>query len=125
MLANLFENLDVLFSSQLRRSVRKKHTLPNFKIRHQPFFTKPVNAEEAMEVRVNGTSLGTGRLEVTVQECSRLVQVPQGWAIFCRVSVGKCPSGWGIALSDCFHDFNSLVSCLSVCLNAYDVCVAV
>lgn len=59
-------NISSLISNQIRRAVRRKHTLPKHKLRYKPFFQE--NDEEVdAEVQPNGL------LEVKISELSRLL----------------------------------------------------
>ncbi len=74
---------------QIRRSVRKKHTLPSYKIRYKPFFIKPETTPPPKDVLYNGVKLSVGRLDVTVLSCSRLVKVGPDCFIYCTLAVGR------------------------------------
>ena len=90
---------------QIRKSVRKKHTLPAYKLRYQPFFTMPSTADSLAgtvprDIRMSGQRLNVGQLRVNVLNCTRLIQLSADDAyIHCTVSIGN-------------HSY----SCLSVCL---------
>lgn len=80
---------------QIRRSVRKKHTLPNYKIRYRPFFIKPEQRVAPQDIYIHGSKLSAGHLEVTVIECTRLVKVSHDSLIYCTLAIGE------------FHFYNS------------------
>ncbi|XP_041458403.1 PDZ domain-containing protein 8-like [Lytechinus variegatus] len=63
--------LGSLILNQLRKTMRKKHTLPAYKIRSKPFFPKPVPPSDN-DFRVHDSKITIGRMQVTVIECSRL-----------------------------------------------------
>ena len=89
---NLYMNTSICYifrSLQIRRAVRKKHTLPNYKIRYRPFFTKPENKPPPQDVFMHGSKLSSGVLKVTVVECSRLVKVSPDSYIYCTVAIGN------------------------------------
>ncbi|KAL4641119.1 PDZ domain-containing protein 8 [Arapaima gigas] len=71
--------LTSIIVNQLKRVVKKKHTLPNYKIRYKPFFPFQVQPPLAMtcnlDLSIQDTRLVEGRLRVSVVECSR-------WALF-------------------------------------------
>ncbi|KAK3576431.1 hypothetical protein CHS0354_025192 [Potamilus streckersoni] len=80
-----------LIVNQIRRTIRKKHMLPNYKMRFKPFFIKPVEPRPLKDVYISGHKLGVGTLEVCVVECSRLLE-EQPFSesyLYCTVSVDK------------------------------------
>uniref|UniRef100_A0A146RXJ0 PDZ domain-containing protein 8 n=2 Tax=Fundulus heteroclitus TaxID=8078 RepID=A0A146RXJ0_FUNHE len=62
--------------NQLKRVIKKKHTLPNYKIRYKPFFPFQVQAPMGsacdLDLSVQDSRLVEGKLRVTLIECSRL-----------------------------------------------------
>ncbi|KAG9268344.1 PDZ domain-containing protein 8 [Astyanax mexicanus] len=68
--------LTSIIVNQLKRVIKKKHTLPNYKIRYKPFFPFQVHPAPASlcdpEFSVQDSRLVEGRLRVTLVECSRL-----------------------------------------------------
>ncbi|XP_014471199.1 PREDICTED: PDZ domain-containing protein 8 isoform X3 [Dinoponera quadriceps] len=60
-----------LITSQIRRAVRRKHTLPRYKMRYKPFFRR-LNDEAVDLSEVASTQLTPGYLEVVLLEISRL-----------------------------------------------------
>eukprot|EP00062_Callorhinchus_milii_P017850 gi/632970768/ref/XP_007901831.1/ PREDICTED: PDZ domain-containing protein 8 [Callorhinchus milii] len=67
--------LTSIIVNQLKRVIKKKHTLPNYKIRYKPFFpfqVLPTAGSANCELYAQDSSLVEGRLKVTVVECSRL-----------------------------------------------------
>ncbi|KAM6956448.1 PDZ domain-containing protein 8 [Aplochiton taeniatus] len=68
--------LTSIIVNQLKRVVKKKHTLPNYKIRYKPFFPfqvqPPLGAACDLDLSVQDATLVEGRLRVTLIECSRL-----------------------------------------------------
>jgi len=85
-----------IFFVQIRKSVRKKHTLPAYKLRYQPFFTTAamiLAGQTALtprrDIYVSGQRLNVGRLRVTVLNCTRLIQLSSDDAhVYCTVSIG-------------------------------------
>ncbi|XP_067909081.1 PDZ domain-containing protein 8 [Heterodontus francisci] len=67
--------LTSIIVNQLKRVIKRKHTLPNYKIRYKPFFPyqvlPTVNAENC-DFYIQDSNIVEGRLKVTVVECSRL-----------------------------------------------------
>nr|XP_046257980.1 PDZ domain-containing protein 8 [Scatophagus argus] len=68
--------LTSIIVNQLKRVIKKKHTLPNYKIRYKPFFPfqvhSPLGLAGDLDLSVQDSRLMEGRLKVTLIECSRL-----------------------------------------------------
>ncbi|KAM3863279.1 PDZ domain-containing protein 8 [Diretmus argenteus] len=68
--------LTSIIVNQLKRVIKKKHTLPNYKIRYKPFFPFQVQptlgSTCGLDLSVQDSRLVEGRLRVTLIECSRL-----------------------------------------------------
>lgn len=68
--------LTSIIVNQLKRVIKKKHTLPNYKIRYKPFFPfqvqPPLGSACDLDLSVQESRLVEGRLKVTLIECSRL-----------------------------------------------------
>ncbi|XP_017332034.1 PDZ domain-containing protein 8 [Ictalurus punctatus] len=64
--------LTSIIVNQLKRVIKKKHTLPNYKIRYKPFFPFQVQPTPEPDMSVQDERLMEGRLRVTLVECSRL-----------------------------------------------------
>ncbi|XP_028325051.1 PDZ domain-containing protein 8 [Gouania willdenowi] len=68
--------LTSIIVNQLKRVIKKKHTLPNYKIRFKPFFPfqvqPPLGSVCDSDLSVQDMRLVEGRLKVTLIECSRL-----------------------------------------------------
>ncbi|XP_041803844.1 PDZ domain-containing protein 8 [Chelmon rostratus] len=68
--------LTSIIVNQLKRVIKKKHTLPNYKIRYKPFFPfqvqAPLGSAYDLDLSVQDSRLVEGRLKVTLIECSRL-----------------------------------------------------
>ncbi|XP_051278774.1 PDZ domain-containing protein 8 [Dicentrarchus labrax] len=68
--------LTSIIVNQLKRVIKKKHTLPNYKIRYKPFFPfqvqPPLGSACDLDLSVQDSRLVEGRLKVTLIECSRL-----------------------------------------------------
>jgi hypothetical protein len=74
---------------QIRRSIRKKHTLPNYKIRYKPFFTKPEVQTPPQDIYLHGNKVSIGELEVLVMDCNRLVKVVEEGFIYVSLAIGE------------------------------------
>lgn len=84
-----FQQLNTLITNQIKRSIKRKHTLPAFKIRYAPFFKMP---KDTMPVKpkINGTPLQQGHLFVKVKEAldlQRIRSVTKGAYVFCSLSL--------------------------------------
>ncbi|XP_011493840.1 PREDICTED: PDZ domain-containing protein 8 [Ceratosolen solmsi marchali] len=87
-----------LITSQIRRAIRRKHTLPRYKIRYKPFFRR-LNDEDIDLSEVSVTHLTPGFLDVTLIEVSRLnidlssmsVDDLSQIEIYCTLSVDATP----------------------------------
>lgn len=68
--------LTSIIVNQLKRVIKKKHTLPNYKIRYKPFFPfqvqPPLVPACDADLSVQDDALVDGRLRVSLIECSRL-----------------------------------------------------
>eukprot|EP00042_Codosiga_hollandica_P047896 m.526614 g.526614 ORF g.526614 m.526614 type:complete len:696 (-) comp57551_c0_seq4:962-3049(-) len=81
--------LNSLLANQIRRTIRKKHTLPGFKIRYDPLFPKPQTAVE-VKPKLRGKPLQIGRLRVRViaaYDLQRVRSVTKGALAFCMLSL--------------------------------------
>ncbi|XP_055485957.1 PDZ domain-containing protein 8 [Psammomys obesus] len=68
--------LTSIIVNQLKKIIKRKHTLPSYKIRFKPFF--PYQALQGSEddeelIHIQQWALTEGRLKVTLLECSRLL----------------------------------------------------
>lgn len=83
------QSLVNLLSNQIRKAIRRKHTLPIFKIRYKPFFQKFAQEFDLAEIDPSG------RLDVNICELSRL-QLPTNINyVFCTITVS--PFAWVLA----------------------------
>ena len=83
--------LTSLIISHLRKSIQKKHTLPSYKIRYNPFFQELSPQDETQEVYVHDSLVTVGTLEVTVVGCTRLPELENGAWHYCSLSVDLLP----------------------------------
>ncbi|XP_073451892.1 PDZ domain-containing protein 8 [Aquarana catesbeiana] len=90
--------LTSIIITQLKRVIRKKHTLPNYKIRYKPFFPyqiHPVTEEpEERTLTLQDLGLAEGRLKVSVIDCSRLLMFgsyDQETYIQCTLDISSAP----------------------------------
>ena len=74
---------------QIKRVLRKKHTLPHYKMRYKPFFTPPEESLTPKDISVKGNVVGQGQLEVKVMSCTQLLIDHVDSYLFCTLSVGK------------------------------------
>uniref|UniRef100_A0AAG5CZD4 PDZ domain-containing protein 8 n=1 Tax=Anopheles atroparvus TaxID=41427 RepID=A0AAG5CZD4_ANOAO len=83
-------NITSLISNQIRKAIRRKHTLPNYKLRYKPFFHRVEEDYELNEIVPNGA------LEVTVAEISRLnAPVRTLTHVYCTLTLAHMP--WVVA----------------------------
>ncbi|ALC49610.1 CG10362 [Drosophila busckii] len=79
-------NITNLISNQIRKAVRRKHTLPNYKLRYKPFFHWTAD-EEANDCDIQPN----GRLTVRVAELSRLMHWPGVAEVYCSITLAPVP----------------------------------
>ncbi|XP_046604736.1 PDZ domain-containing protein 8 isoform X1 [Neodiprion virginianus] len=87
-----------LITGQIRRAIRKKHTLPRYKMRYKPFFRR-LNDEDVDLIEDSNRKSSPGNLEVTLLEVSRLNMNPNSFntdeidriEIYCTMSVDVMP----------------------------------
>ncbi|KAM5272441.1 PDZ domain-containing protein 8 [Ctenodactylus gundi] len=68
--------LTSIIINQLKKIIKRKHTLPSYKIRFKPFFpyqTLQGFEDEDEHIHIQHWALTEGRLKVTLLECSRLL----------------------------------------------------
>ncbi|XP_064000361.1 PDZ domain-containing protein 8 [Pogoniulus pusillus] len=68
--------LTSIIVNQFKKVIKRKHTLPNYKIRFKPFFpcqVLPPDEYEDRELSIQDILLTEGRLKVTLVECTRLL----------------------------------------------------
>lgn len=69
--------LTSIIVNQLKKVIKRKHTLPSYKIRFKPFFPfqtlQGFEEEEEEHIHIQQWALTEGRLKVTLLECSRLL----------------------------------------------------
>ncbi|KAK7496550.1 hypothetical protein BaRGS_00012202 [Batillaria attramentaria] len=80
-----------LIVNQLRRTIRKKHTLPNYKMRYRPVFPRPEINVPTCRLLVNGQCITLGRLCITFIKCSRLTVTSQDATLYCILSADAKP----------------------------------
>ncbi|XP_022208854.2 LOW QUALITY PROTEIN: PDZ domain-containing protein 8 [Drosophila obscura] len=81
-------NITNLISNQIRKAVRRKHTLPNYKLRYKPFFHWTAE-EEAVDCDIQPNGL----LSVKVAELSRLMPwtSPGTGDTYCTITLAPVP----------------------------------
>lgn len=83
--------LSSLIINHLRKSIQKKHTLPSYKIRYNPFFVELSPQDETQEVYVHDSLVTVGSLEVTIVGCTRLPELENMAWQYCSLSVDLLP----------------------------------
>lgn len=79
-----------LLLSQIKKTIRKKHILPAYKLRYKPFFVKPDPPGIHDEVLVENSKLTVGTMQITVVECGRLPfsKENEDTDVYCSLSIG-------------------------------------
>ena len=83
--------LTTLIKNQIIKSVKRKHTLPRYKVRYKPFFRPPVERDGKPDIFVHNSLITVGRLTVEVMDCSRLPSVIHNSRLYCVLSVDSLP----------------------------------
>lgn len=78
-------NVTSLISNQIRKAIRRKHTLPNYKLRYKPFFHKTDEEFDVSDVVLDGN------MDVTIREISRLFLPPGIISVFCTITLTSVP----------------------------------
>lgn len=79
-------HVTTLISNQIRKAIRRKHTLPNYKLRYKPFFHR-TDEEDVIDV------IPEGSLEVHLIQAARLM-LPENQSlprIYCTATVSSIP----------------------------------
>lgn len=79
--------------AQIRKAVKKKHTIPQFKLRYKPFFQGPVLTAPVLDEEFDQsdiTPIPAGVLKVSLIECTRLNPELFCGDIYCTLAVGRC-----------------------------------
>ncbi|KAL1398053.1 hypothetical protein pipiens_009265, partial [Culex pipiens pipiens] len=93
-------NVTSLISNQIRKAIRRKHTLPNYKLRYKPFFHRVDEDYDQPEIPPSGT------LEVIVEEITRLNGTARLSHVYCILTLAHMP--WVVARQQ--DDNNMVVS---------------
>lgn len=79
-------NVTSLISNQIRKAIRRKHTLPNYKLRYKPFFYKVIDEDiDLTEIQFDG------RLDVNVAELTRISFPCHVNNVFCTLTMAPMP----------------------------------
>lgn len=80
-------NVTSLISNQIRKAIRRKHTLPNYKLRYKPFFQKTIDDDiDLSEIQFDGT------LDVNIAELTRISFPCHVSTVFCTITMA--PVAW-------------------------------
>jgi PDZ domain-containing protein 8 len=74
-------NITSLISTAVKKAIRRKHTLPNYKLRFKPFFNRLIFDEIDLPMEA------TGSLEVTVQNLARLSYPPHITQVYAMLTL--------------------------------------
>ncbi|KAM8924101.1 PDZ domain-containing protein 8 isoform 2-T2 [Pelodytes ibericus] len=91
--------LTSIIVNQLKKVIKRKHTLPNYKIRYKPFFPIQEQAPGGIDLEdrnltLQDLGLAEGRLKVSVLDCSRLLifgSYEQETYIHCTLEISSSP----------------------------------
>ena len=83
--------LTTLIKNQIIKSVKRKHTLPRYKVRYRPFFRQPIYRDGKQDIFIHNSLITVGRLTVEVVSCSRLPTLIPNCQLFCMLSVDSLP----------------------------------
>lgn len=84
----LQSNVTNLIVNQIKKSIKRKHTLPNYKIRYKPFFVKTDPSQ--LDIDDSDTTL-QGTLEMSVSEVSRLSVPETAQTVYLTIAVDSIP----------------------------------
>ncbi|XP_050296074.1 PDZ domain-containing protein 8 isoform X2 [Anthonomus grandis grandis] len=84
----LQSNITNLIVHQIKKAIKRKHTLPNYKIRYKPFFVKT----DPSQLDVEDTDLPVqGMLDMNISEISRLCYPEGANSIYLTMAVDSIP----------------------------------
>lgn len=98
-------NVTSLISNQIRKAIRRKHVLPNYKLRYKPFFHIGLFDEELDTTDI----ILDGHIEVNISELSRLIMPPTVNSIYCTLTLASIP--WVLARQ---HDDQNIIVSLDL-----------
>ncbi|XP_065337130.1 PDZ domain-containing protein 8 [Cloeon dipterum] len=83
-----------LIVSQIRKAVKKKHTVPQFKMRYKPFFQAPLQTSPSFYDQFDQSDVAKippGVLKVSLIECTRLNSELVAGDVYCTLAVDEAP----------------------------------
>lgn len=78
-------NLTSLISTAVKKAIRRKHTLPNYKLRFKPFFNRLIYDDIDMPIQQSGT------LEVTIRTLARLNNPGHITQVYATLTLARYP----------------------------------
>lgn len=78
-------NVTSIISNQIRKAIRRKHTLPNYKLRYKPFFHKTDDDLDVSDIVIEGN------LEINIRQLSRLMPAASVNQIYCTITLAAMP----------------------------------
>ncbi|ENN72665.1 hypothetical protein YQE_10763, partial [Dendroctonus ponderosae] len=84
----LQSNITNLIVNQIKKAIKRKHTLPNYKIRYKPFFVKTDPSQLDIDDSENALQ---GTLEMNVSEVSRLSLPDNAQNIYLTIAIDAIP----------------------------------
>ncbi|XP_071949432.1 PDZ domain-containing protein 8-like [Antedon mediterranea] len=86
-----FPQLGSLIVNQLKKTLKKKHTLPNYKMRYKPFFVKAVPPHANADMYLHESRLTVGKMTVVLIEGSRLAITNEDSEVYCTIAADFAP----------------------------------
>jgi len=83
--------LTTLIKNQIIKSVKRKHTLPRYKVRYKPFFKQPIIRDGKQDVYIHNNLITVGKLSVEIMGCSRLPIYAPNSQLYCISSIDSLP----------------------------------
>lgn len=76
-------NVTSLISTAVKKAIRRKHTLPNYKLRFKPFFSRLLYEENDLPIQQSGT------LEIVVRTLTRLNYPNDITHVYCTLTLSR------------------------------------
>eukprot|EP00039_Didymoeca_costata_P007704 m.102981 g.102981 ORF g.102981 m.102981 type:complete len:672 (-) comp13791_c0_seq1:1130-3145(-) len=78
--------LSLLITNQIRRTIRKKHTLPQASLRYWPFFKRP-DSQPDLHVNIQGRPIQEGTIYIRIIRALGFKGFRPGSSVFCQLSL--------------------------------------
>lgn len=96
-------NITNVISNQIRKAIKRKHTLPNYKLRYKPFFHKVEDDMDLSDIIMDG------KLELNVLQLTRLMIPNHITHVYCTITLATYP--WVQARQ---HDDQTIIMSLDI-----------